>query len=204
MKNKNALKVGIGAILIGISVAFMMMTLRQSSSEGYAAKAFFSVDDGTTWFADDASKPSGFIKDGKPAYSVNVYVKGSGKPFVGFLRKTGVIEVAAPPKPIAPKLPSLGGSVDQEKFAKRAVPSSVGTPAPVPQTDTAPATPSSAPESKAPSAAPNGMVDPRTVESLVKRPGDKEWYGVDSPKGRAILMEFGPKAQSEGLEQVMP
>lgn len=201
MNNTKSVKVGVGAILILVSVIFIMVTMRESSPQGYTTKAFFSVDDGATWFADDATKPSGFLKDGKPAYLVNVYTKGSGKPFVGFLRKTGAVELPAPPKAVAPKLPSLGGSVDQGKFSQHAVPSSVGTPA---QAEAAPADPAPASEPKGPKAPPNGMVDPRTVQSLVKRPGDKEWHEINSPTGRAIMMEFGPKAQSEGLEQIMP
>lgn len=50
-------------------------------------KAFFSVDDGKTWFADDASKLPPFDHDGKPAYRVRVYHCPHGKDFVGHLER---------------------------------------------------------------------------------------------------------------------
>src|ERR1700755_1553237 len=89
----STLKKALGACPSGFDCrtdTIMMVSVRQSNPEGHAPKAFFSVDDGTRWFADDVAKPSGFMKDGKPAYSVNVYARGSGKPFVGFLKKTGM------------------------------------------------------------------------------------------------------------------
>ena len=51
------------------------------------ANAFFTTDDGKTWFADDAAKFPPFDKDGKPAYSAILFTCDGGKTqFVGYLQ----------------------------------------------------------------------------------------------------------------------
>jgi hypothetical protein len=48
-------------------------------------KAFFTVDDGKTWFADDATKLPPFDHEGKTAYRAQVFRCGTGEAFVGFM-----------------------------------------------------------------------------------------------------------------------
>jgi hypothetical protein len=49
-------------------------------------KAFYTVDDGQTWFVDEIHKASPFDKDGKEACRVMVYQCG-GKQFAGYLQR---------------------------------------------------------------------------------------------------------------------
>lgn len=53
----------------------------------YANKAFYSDDDGQTWFIDDVSKLPPFDHNGKPACRAMLFRCGTGKPFVGYLAK---------------------------------------------------------------------------------------------------------------------
>ncbi|MGC4030186.1 MAG: hypothetical protein QM754_00355 [Tepidisphaeraceae bacterium] len=195
--NKNpAVAGGALAVLIAIGIAYAILSLKQTAKDADQSLAYFSVDDGKTYFADAYDKLSGFMKDGKPAYSVNVYSRGSGAPFVGFLRKSGAVQPKPDPAPAAgaaagpgKTMPGMQGnsaifkSVDKEAFLKKST---------------------SAAENAAPTPPPGGMVDPRSVESYVKKPGEKDWHALSSPEGKAILTEFGPAAQSQGLEVVTP
>lgn len=52
-----------------------------------SGQAFFSTDDGATWFRDDATKIPPFDKDGKPAYRVAVYECADGEPFVSHMER---------------------------------------------------------------------------------------------------------------------
>lgn len=49
--------------------------------------AFFSTDDGKTWFPDDAKHVPPFSRDGKDAYRAYVYRCPDGKEFVAFLER---------------------------------------------------------------------------------------------------------------------
>lgn len=61
----------------------------QNKSPGSARikKAFYSTDDGQTWFADDSDKIFPFDVDGKQAYRVDVYKGSDGKEFVGDIER---------------------------------------------------------------------------------------------------------------------
>lgn len=50
-------------------------------------QAYFSDDDGATYFADDAMKIPPYSHNGKMAYQANVFRCGSGKSFVGYLAR---------------------------------------------------------------------------------------------------------------------
>lgn len=55
---------------------------------GARTQAFFSVDDGKTYFADDARKIPPFkTTDGKTACRARVFRCGDGPPFVGYLER---------------------------------------------------------------------------------------------------------------------
>jgi len=49
--------------------------------------AWFSTDDGKTWFADSADNLPPFDKDGKPANRAYLYRKSGGQPVVVFLER---------------------------------------------------------------------------------------------------------------------
>jgi hypothetical protein len=56
-------------------------------ANGPSNRAFFSNDDGKTWFVDDVHKLPPFQKDGKDAYRAFVYQCADGKKFVAYLQR---------------------------------------------------------------------------------------------------------------------
>lgn len=51
-------------------------------------QAYYTIDDGQTWFADDINKLSPFDKDGKPAYRVYVFTCDGGRTqFASYLER---------------------------------------------------------------------------------------------------------------------
>jgi prepilin-type processing-associated H-X9-DG protein len=52
-----------------------------------ATRAYYTIDDGKTWFADDINKIAPFEKDGRPAYKVYVYKCPGSSPFVSHLER---------------------------------------------------------------------------------------------------------------------
>jgi hypothetical protein len=51
-------------------------------------QAFYTTDDGATWFADDMTNVPPYTKDGKQAYQVMLFTCDEGKTtFVGFLQR---------------------------------------------------------------------------------------------------------------------
>lgn len=76
----------IAGMIVVIGLAAVVLNVggsgRRPVSEG---RAYFSVDDGKTWFADASSNPSPFNKDGKTAYRVFVWRCGTAEPFVSHL-----------------------------------------------------------------------------------------------------------------------
>ena len=79
----------IGAILlIALAIIAIVFEIRSGrSSPPVITKAFFSTDDGATYFADDKSKMSGFVQNGKTAYRTYVFRCAGGTEFVGFLER---------------------------------------------------------------------------------------------------------------------
>jgi hypothetical protein len=76
-----------------VAIALLMLLRPACSSPGSAganrgvSQAFFTVDDGQTWFAADARKLPPFDQHGKPAYRAQVYRCRDGPPFVGYLER---------------------------------------------------------------------------------------------------------------------
>jgi hypothetical protein len=76
-------------VLFIAAIGAIVLQLRAAGPAGIPnqTQAFFTTDDGATWFADDISKVSGFDHNGKPAYRAYVYRSGDGEPFVGYLER---------------------------------------------------------------------------------------------------------------------
>jgi hypothetical protein len=72
-------------LLIGVVVIFIQLS--GHSAPAPRDEAFFSTDDGKTWFADGASKVAPFDKDGKQAFRAHVFRSADGKEFVGYLER---------------------------------------------------------------------------------------------------------------------
>jgi hypothetical protein len=86
--NKNpAITTGATAGIILLALGFIIYQLSGGGSPGIATEAYFTNDDGKTYFADDISKIAPFDKDGKPAYKAYVYQCPGGDPFVSHLER---------------------------------------------------------------------------------------------------------------------
>src|SRR3954467_5625843 len=74
------------ALLVACAVVYFY---RDGSAEtGNASQAYFTIDDGKSWFPDDSTKLSPFTKDGKTAYRVFVWTCDKGKTkFVSHLQR---------------------------------------------------------------------------------------------------------------------
>src|SRR5271156_5642109 len=80
--NRNATAVA-GSAIVVILVALAVISWRNfSRPDPIMAKAFFTDDDGKTWFVDDAANLTPFDHDGKPAVRCYVYQTDKGNMFV--------------------------------------------------------------------------------------------------------------------------
>lgn len=75
------------AVVVGI-VLFLMRGNARSPVDGSGGKAFFTIDDGKSYFTDRLDRIPPFqTAEGKTAYRANVVRCGKGQPFVAFLEK---------------------------------------------------------------------------------------------------------------------
>ena len=89
--NKHAWIATAGAAAVVALAAFLV--LRSSSEKGVTAApgaaglSFYTIDDGTTWFADRTELLPPFKKDGREAVRAYVYRAPDGKEFVSHLER---------------------------------------------------------------------------------------------------------------------
>jgi hypothetical protein len=76
---------GITAAIVIAAIGFIIWQVIPHAPE--AGKAYFSTDDGASYFADDASNLPPYDKAGKQAVRAYVYQCATGKPFVLYLEK---------------------------------------------------------------------------------------------------------------------
>ena len=77
-----------GAAIVMILAAITLIVINSRSDGIPQVKyAFYSDDDGQSYFRDDVSKDFPFDHDGKQAYRAYVFQIGGGKPFVGYLER---------------------------------------------------------------------------------------------------------------------
>jgi hypothetical protein len=81
-----ALAMGAGLIVIVLSLAAIQFSGGSSGDGGRPDEAYFTTDDGQTWFADGADKLAPFTHDGKEAVRAYVF-KCGGKKFVNHLER---------------------------------------------------------------------------------------------------------------------
>jgi hypothetical protein len=89
-ENQKTLAIVVGGlVLVAIVVAFFSMRSGRRGFMGSAKPQFYyTVDDGKTWFEDDATQLPPFQHDGKTAVRVQVYKCGdNGQPFAGYLQR---------------------------------------------------------------------------------------------------------------------
>jgi len=84
-------------------------TYRSGEIPGIVERAYFTDDDGKTYFADDVKQGFSFDHGGKTAYRAFVYRSGSGKTFVGLLARTGETSTAKVSAPLNSGRKGQGG-----------------------------------------------------------------------------------------------
>lgn len=77
------------AICCGVIVlaVFLAIANTKSAVPTMPTKAFYSDDDGSTYFVDDITKLYPFDHDGRQAYRAYVFRSDSGKPFIGYIER---------------------------------------------------------------------------------------------------------------------
>jgi hypothetical protein len=83
-------KYGLGVAIALLSIAavaigFQMSGGRESGAGPVATSAFYTDDNGKTFFKDDVDKLPPFSHNGKQAYRCDVFEDGRGKQFVGLV-----------------------------------------------------------------------------------------------------------------------
>jgi ligand-binding sensor domain-containing protein len=94
LRHKLTALVVIPLAVVAIAVAAWQSSGPSSSSQR-VGRAFYSDDDGATWFTDSADKIMPFDHNGKPAVEAVVYAGADGKPFVVCLMRYSAVAVRA-------------------------------------------------------------------------------------------------------------
>ncbi len=78
----------ITGLILTLAIVFIgYQACRTGPAAPFKPKQFFSVDDGATWFTDDAAKLPPFDHEGKEAYRARVFRCPDGKMFVARLER---------------------------------------------------------------------------------------------------------------------
>ena len=76
-----------GIILLALIYLFWSRAGGEGGGGRSGTQAYFSIDDGKSWFVDDAKKIPPFVKSGKDAVRVYVYKCPDGKKFASHLER---------------------------------------------------------------------------------------------------------------------
>ena len=87
--NKNQKLVTLGTIgLIVLALAVIVWQMLPESGMAPPTQAYYTIDDGNSYFVDDIAKVVPFTKDGKEAVRAHVFkCEGSSQLFVGYLER---------------------------------------------------------------------------------------------------------------------
>ncbi|HEY8665465.1 MAG TPA: hypothetical protein VIL86_02310 [Tepidisphaeraceae bacterium] len=86
--NENpAITTGATAGIIIIALIFIIWSVKGPSVPNAPTKAYYTIDDGASYFADDIQKIAPFDHDGKQAVRCYVWKCKGGKPFISHLEK---------------------------------------------------------------------------------------------------------------------
>jgi len=77
---------GVAICVLFVTAAFGLYSARTPHIE-LSDRAYFSDDDGQTYFVDDAKKVAPFDHNGHAAVAVHVFDCGNGKQFVGYVER---------------------------------------------------------------------------------------------------------------------
>ena len=86
INEKPQLAAAVAAGVVLLACAFMVLQFSSAGPSAASDKAFFTTDDGKTWFVDQASNLPPFQRDGKEAVRAYVY-DCNGKAFVNHLER---------------------------------------------------------------------------------------------------------------------
>ncbi len=78
---------GIIVAIIVILVGYWVIRGMGGSGPVRPTHAYYTVDDGTSWFSGSADEIAPFQHDGKPAVRAHLYKCADGKEFVGYLER---------------------------------------------------------------------------------------------------------------------
>ena len=87
LEKKPGLGIGVGLALASVAAVAIYVQVRSDRPPTHSAQAFFSDDDGATYFADSFYKLPPFDHNGRPAVRAYVFATPSGQKFVGFLQR---------------------------------------------------------------------------------------------------------------------
>jgi hypothetical protein len=79
--------VALAVALLVVGLGIIAFQMHSASAPVSHSKAFFTVDDGKTWFPDDVRKLPPFEKDGKQAVRAYVFRSSNGAEFVNHLER---------------------------------------------------------------------------------------------------------------------
>ena len=85
-QNPTASMVGTSGVIL-MALAAMFMEQKGNAVPAAPMQAFFTVDDGATYFADDINRIPPFLHDGKEAVSARVLEGATGRPFIAYLMR---------------------------------------------------------------------------------------------------------------------
>jgi len=86
MNKRPAIAAGLAVAIAIVAVGFVIYQIKHSGPDS-SVTTYFTIDDGQSWFSDDAAKLTPFDKDGKQAVRVHLYKTPGGKIFVGYMDK---------------------------------------------------------------------------------------------------------------------
>jgi hypothetical protein len=124
-KPRVAVAVAGGLVFLGLVAAVLQLRGSAPPAGPEFTRAFFSVDDGKTWFEGDATKLAPFDHEGKPAVRAYVYRCG-GTEFVNHLERykpdaKRTLEEAAKPDPTRTAPPNNMGAIQAAHLGGREV-----------------------------------------------------------------------------------
>ncbi len=86
--NQNpAITTGVTIGIIVIALGIIMYQLFGNSGYRVVTENYYTIDDGQSYFTDEANKVAPFDKDGKQAVRCYVFKCSDGKPFVAYLER---------------------------------------------------------------------------------------------------------------------
>ena len=112
------------AILCAGFLLWQLLGFGGGSSAAGPVQAFYTADDGKTWFAADANQFSPITHEGKQAYRVHVFQCGdAGKPFAGYLerlndavrKRADELKAKYASDPSSPELDAIASAVEVKK-----------------------------------------------------------------------------------------